>query len=224
MKKNLSYLSAALCLFAAVATSASAATFLMRFEVTNFGSLNDNPPPTDPVTGTIMWEAAEIHAPILSIDSIDMTIAGHPYSIGEITYVPPGYPEYDALIGGSLSGPFTMNDRTDDFWIRWETGSLLPYDFAYTSSATSGVWHTLDWGGLNPSGSFSIIEVPEPSTTAIWGVFVFLAAMLRSRQRKSMSSSMPNPAASGNGATALMCHAGCQGLALPERYRSATES
>jgi hypothetical protein len=179
MKKNLSYLSAAVCLFAAVATSASAATFLMRFEVTNFGSLNDNPPPTDPVTGTIMWEAAEIHAPILSIDSIDMTIAGHPYSIGEITYVPPGYPEYDALIGGSLSGPFTMSDRTDDFWIRWETGSLLPYDFAYTSSATSGVWHTLDWGGLNPSGSFSIIEVPEPSTTAIIGFLVFLAAVLR---------------------------------------------
>ena len=180
MKKNLSYLSAAVCLFAAITTSASAATFLMRFEVTNFGSLNGNPPPTDPVTGTIMWESAGVHDPILSIDSINMTIAGHPYSIGEITYVPPSYYDYEALIGGSVSVPRTMNDRTDDFWIRWDqTSTLLPYDFAYTSSATSGMWYTLDWGGLNPSGSFSIIEVPEPAATAIFGLFVFLAAVIR---------------------------------------------
>jgi hypothetical protein len=83
----------------------------MRFEVTNFGSLNGNPPPTDPVTGTIMWESAGIHDPILSIDSINMTIGGHPYSIGEITYVPPSYQDYEALIGGSASGPRTMTDR-----------------------------------------------------------------------------------------------------------------
>jgi hypothetical protein len=41
------------------------------------------------------------------------------------------------------------------------------------------MWYTLDWGGLNPSGSFSIIEVPEPSATVIFGLFVFLAAKLR---------------------------------------------
>jgi hypothetical protein len=180
MKKNLSYLSATVCLFAAITTSASGATFLMRFEVTRFGSLNGSPPPTDPVTGTIMWESTGIHDPIFSIDSINMTIGGHPYSIGEITYVPPGSYDYEALIGGSASGPRTMNDRTDDFWIRWDqANTLLPYDFAYTSSATSGMWYTSDWGGSNPSGSFSIIEVPESSAASIFGLFVFLAAMLR---------------------------------------------
>jgi hypothetical protein len=177
MKKNRSYLSAAVCLIAAITTSASAGTFLTRFEATNFGSQNGNPPPTDPVTGTIMWESTGIHEPIVSIDSIDMTIAGHSYSIGEITYLSSAN-DWWVLVGGSPSGD-NMQDQTDDFWIRWNRYALLPYDFAYTSSAISGAWGTLDWGGLNPSGFFSIIEVPEPSMSAIFGSFVFLAAMLR---------------------------------------------
>jgi hypothetical protein len=174
MKRNLSYLSAAVFLFAAITTSTSAGTFLTRFEVTNLGSSNGNPPPTDPVTGTIMWESTGIHDPILSIDSIDMTIAGHPYSIGEITYLSSAN-DWWVLVGGSPSGD-NMQDQTDDFWIRWNRFALLPYDFAYTSSTTSGTWYSAGWPTLDPS-AFSVSEIPEPSTTAICGLFVFLATV-----------------------------------------------
>lgn len=157
-------LSAVICLLAT--SSLSGATFLMRFEVTNFSSLNGNPPPTDPIIGTIMWEATGIRDPNLSIQSINMTIDGHSYSVGELAYEPDSY--YDnAIIGG---GPAARNMPfgADDFWIRWDhADTLLPYDFAYVSSKTPGMWYT-SWFGPNSPDSFSIIEVPEPSAAALF--------------------------------------------------------
>src|SRR5580765_8673323 len=90
-------------LLAAVPFTARPATIKMDFQVIGFIVSNGNPPPTDPVTGTILWEAAGVHDPILSFDSIDLTLDGHRYSIGEIGVPPPGYPITDGFIGGTLN-------------------------------------------------------------------------------------------------------------------------
>jgi hypothetical protein len=172
---------ASLALFSAITTTASAATFSLTFEVTGFHSFNGNLPPTDPVFGTIIWEAPGIHDPIQSIDSINMTLAGHSYSVGEIGYVREGGLN---MIGGISEGVDMMLDSTDDFWISWDPNTLTPSDFAYTSAERSGLWYA---NGFPPGSfpTFSITQVPEPSSTALVGL-AFLsrtALVLRKRLR-----------------------------------------
>jgi hypothetical protein len=154
---------ASLGLFAAITTTVSGATFSMTFEVTNFRSFNGSPPPTDPVFGTIIWEAADIHSTVQSIDSINMALGGHKYSLGEIGFLSQaGF----NVIGGTREGIDMMLDSTDDFSISWDPNSLMASDFAYTSSQLSGMWYT---PGL-PPGSFpifSITQIPEPSCVAL---------------------------------------------------------
>jgi hypothetical protein len=91
MSRTFFRLIASIALFAATLGTARAASFRMDFEVTGFIVSNGNPPPTDPVTGTIVWEATGIHDPIQSFDSISLTLDGHSYSTAEIGVPPPGY-------------------------------------------------------------------------------------------------------------------------------------
>jgi hypothetical protein len=42
------------------------------------------PPPTDPVIGSLIYEAATANSPIEGLVSIDLTIDGHIYDTGEL--------------------------------------------------------------------------------------------------------------------------------------------
>jgi hypothetical protein len=154
---------------AAVPVTTQAASFIMYFEVTGFPASNGNPPPTDPVTVTIVWEAAGIHDPIQSFDSINMTLDSHTYSVDEIGIPPPGYPMTDGLIGGTLNQVYQVVDHTDDFWVEWNQNSLTPFDFAYSSSQRSGIWFVSINNPVNFT-AFSITEVPEPSAIALFSL------------------------------------------------------
>jgi hypothetical protein len=179
MRMTIAWLIATLALLAAITSTASAATFSMTFEVTSLRSFNGSPPPTDPVLGTIIWDAPDIHSTVHSIDSINMTLGGHPYSPGEIGYLSQaGF----NMIGGISEGVDMMLDSTDDFWISWDPNTLTPTDFAYTSALRSGMWHANGF----PPGSFpvfSITQVPEPSPAALIGLaFLSSSALVLRRQ------------------------------------------
>jgi hypothetical protein len=162
--------------------SARAASFMMSFQVTGFPASLGNPAPTDPVTGSIVWEAAGIHSPIQSFDSINLTLDGHTYSINELGYLPDlsGPPPHD-LIGGNLNGTGIIYNQTDDFWIGWDRNSLQPVDFMYASSQRPGFWYASIYEPVSFT-SFSITQVPEPSTILL--VSLILSG-LRKRNRVS---------------------------------------
>jgi hypothetical protein len=183
MWKNDFRLIASAALFIAALGSARGDSFMMHFEVTGFPVSNGNPPPTDPVTGTIVWEAAGIRDPIQSFDSISMTLDGHSYSVDEIGVPPPGYPITGGLIGGTTNQVYRVANYTDDFWIRWNTNSLTPFDFTYASSRRSGIWYVSINSAVNFT-EFSITEVPEPSPDLLFGLGFLGTVAWRSRLRE----------------------------------------
>jgi hypothetical protein len=176
------HLIASIGLMAALGSAADAAIYQLDFEVTNFeGVFGSSPTPTDPVTGSIIWEAGGIRDPIQSFDSIYLILDGHTYGAGEIGYSRLDFPYSGIeLIGGTITGIGSMSKFTDDFWLRWDRNSLTPFDFSYTSSQRYGFWSAYE---SNPGSftSFSITEVPEPAFESL--VLLGLVALLPRRNR-----------------------------------------
>jgi hypothetical protein len=176
-------------MFTSEDTACSAAppaqVFMMQFSVTGF--VNDSGSgvavPTDPVVGTIVYQATGIHDPIQSFDSISMTIDGHSYAADELGYYRFPTPAWD-MIGGLTGGVDTLHNQTDDFIIRWYRDSLTPNDFIYTSSGRNGTFSSEQYYPVSFT-SFTITAIPEPAA----GVLLFLgAAMFSIRKLKRHSA------------------------------------
>ena len=166
----------AFCCEASIAARAS--TFYMYFEIRGFPISNGNHAPTDPVIGSIVWEAAGIHDPIQAFDSINLTLDGHVYSIFEIGIAPPnaGFP---CLIGGTLNSTPQINYLTDDFCISWDPNSLAPHSFDYSSSKRSGIWDVRTSG----FSAFSITPVPEPCSITLMALGALYIGCCRSSSK-----------------------------------------
>src|SRR5262249_42644801 len=61
--------------------------YVMNFQFSDFPTSNGNPAPTDPVIGSIAWQAASINGPVRGFDSISLILDGHTYSPNELHYV-----------------------------------------------------------------------------------------------------------------------------------------
>ena len=129
--------------------------------------------PTDPVTGTIIYEAASTTANIDSLTSINLIIDGHTYSIGELGFVSPFAVSDSAIYGTvndfSIATTNTPGGNKDDFLLIWNKDQLVPDLFLYSSSLRDGTgasWQT------NTFSDFTVTEssaVPEPATMLLLG-------------------------------------------------------
>jgi hypothetical protein len=186
IKNGRVFLEALLLAILSFTASARGDQFMMQFSVTHF--VNDSgsgvPVPTDPVTGTIIYQAASISDPIQTFSSIDMTIDGHSYSAQELGFYRFG-PEGWDMIGGVAGGVGTLYNQTDDFIIRWYRGSLAPFDFIYTSSRRDGEFDSAIYRDPYSFTSFTITQIPEPAISAILisGAAIFLTSRIKSKFR-----------------------------------------
>ena len=170
-----------LVLAAAVATLASAgphaSPILIEFTATGFTNLIDaTPPPADPVSGAIVYNAASTTAPIDSLASISLSIAGHTYLLDEVGFIPdPAI----GLVGGTIDGVGGSGNFEDDFLLLWELATGTPLLFLYASAGLSGIWLTSTF----PEFSVSVVPVPEPNSSAL--VALALLALLAARTFRS---------------------------------------
>jgi hypothetical protein len=157
-------------LFAIPLTPAFAIPITVSFTVTGFlaGA------PTDPVTASVVYDAASTTSNINSLTSIDLTIAGHSYSPAEVGFVE-GFPD-NTVIGGLVNGIGAVGANTDDFVINWDTSTLHPVIFAYSCATCDVVYFGFTFTQFNVTAASA---VPEPSSlttllTGILGFCVFL--------------------------------------------------
>jgi hypothetical protein len=155
-----------LCL--AFTSNATAAIFELDFTAIGFaatsGFVN---PPTDPVSGHIMYTAASLTSPIDSLTAISLVIGGHQYTLAEVGYSN-DFPNA-SLIGGLANGVTTISQNvftglSNDFWIYFKRSPFQPVDFYYSVDSSMAVWDTFRF---SQSSLTEVPAVPEPSTWAM---------------------------------------------------------
>ena len=158
--KNMVFLGAIALFLVVGVVPAQAVPIEVDFTATNFSS----GAPTDPVTGTIIYQAASTTADIVSLTSINLTIGGYTYSISEVGFISPyGTGGAYLAIGGKLNGVDAGNFLTNDFLLTWEKATLSSPYFVYTSTSSSSAWSTITFS------QFSVTAVPEPATMLLLG-------------------------------------------------------
>ena len=117
--------------------------------------------PTDPVVGSIVYDAASTTSTINSLTSINLTTAGHTYTLGEVGFLSPF--GADQFIYGLINGTTIVNG-TNDFVFRWNETTLIPVEFTY--SAVGGfqafLTHQLSPNSVSPPPS------PRYPSLAVW--------------------------------------------------------
>lgn len=178
--------SAALTLTLCLATiTAQAVPIQMTFTAVNFISSAGyaGTAPTDPVSGTISWDANSTTSPINSFISVNMTIDGHTYGLPELAWQ-----DLDGrfVIGGVNFGPDARKSGTNDFSIYYDSLALVPTGFNYTSANRQSD----SWGTANFS-QFSITAVPVPTAVWLFGSALGLMGWMRRKASNTGTRGYP---------------------------------
>jgi hypothetical protein len=163
----------AFALLVALVNSVCATPIAISFTAAQFSPvIGSDPAPADPVSGTLVYEAASTISPIDSLTSISLSIAGHSYGLAEIGFE---YASGIFTVGGLIDGVGGSGNFEDDFVLIWDN-TLTPLYFQYSVVGLPGIWATSTFSQLNVTESSN---VPEPSTLALVGMAILLCAFTR---------------------------------------------
>ena len=165
-------------------TPAGAIPITVSFTAASFIELEEAvAAPMDPVTGSIVYDAASTTSNINSLTSINLTIAGHTYLLSEVGFTSPF--GINQSIFGLLNGAFIFNG-TNDFDIRWNGTTLSPFNFLYAASSTPGIFLSSTFTQFSVTAAAA---VPEPSSLALLAAGVAaLCAFLPFARRRSIDN------------------------------------
>ena len=156
------------------AASIHALPITVSFTASSFPPSFGTPAPTDPVTGSLVYDAASSTSNINSLSSVNLTIDGHTYILGEVGFIS-AFGGTDQLVGGVLNGVTTIFAGTNDFVLRWNETTLAPISFTYSSTGTPG--RIFNTGTFTQFGVTS--AVPEPRSLVMVGAGIVVISFIR---------------------------------------------
>lgn len=184
MKNFLVCVLGALCLFAAP-NLAQAATYTINFSLNSSG-------PQSPFAGSFSYIAAAPDGPIQSLTDINLTVDGHVYTLGEVSFLnPPGgggpFADIATIFATSDGAGVPNSGATDDFFLAYHpvTLDLAPgLAFLYTT-ANFGQPFGATTGVLSRS---EVAPVPLPAAVVLFGSGLGLMGLLVRRRRSKASA------------------------------------
>lgn len=171
-----------LILVAALSLSAAAAhasVFKLDFSAANFGPgiFSGTTAPQATVSGSFTISAPTLYAASTTIQSVDLTIAGHRYTLSEV-----GVGNYSDgyVFGAVVNGIGVTRTNDNDFYL------ILSSTFNVFAYSVTGIADT--WTTRSITGTFTpqaVGGVPEPATWTILMVGVAGLAASRLRRRRA---------------------------------------
>jgi hypothetical protein len=178
MHKNLALGIAILALSIASTQNAQAATFNLSFSANNFTDGGASIPPDSSVSGTFSYDALDINSPITSLNSVNLTISGYSYTLGELDFTSFGT---NSSIGGTNFAP-SVGTSTNDFFVSFNHTTQSPSRILYATSGSTGIYF----------GNFTAFNITPAAATSVPEPFTIIGSLIGGtaavRMRKKLKS------------------------------------
>ena len=138
---------------------ARAIPITVSFEATGFTGVGV--PPADPVVGSIVYDAASTTANINSLTSINLTIAGHTYTLTELDFASVSPNQFIE----ALTNHTTLVRGNNNFEISWMTPQLNNPSFLYSAPGASDIYLSKTFTQFSVTAEQT--PVPEPTSLSI---------------------------------------------------------
>lgn len=160
------------------ATGAQAADYQLDFTASGFGPglFSNLAAPQSPISGSFVFSAPSLGAAITSINAVNLVIAGHSYTLPEVSFgaYGDGY-----LFGAKSNGVGMTMASTDDFYL------IVSSSLNVLTYAQQGVFDTWSTGLVAVSYGPLVSPVPEPGKTATLLAGLAALGLLRARRQRT---------------------------------------
>lgn len=173
----------------AFGSTARAVPVTLEFTVNDFPpTFAGTPAPVDPVSGVIVYEAADQTAPIESLISISLGIGGHSFTVGELGFTSSAV-STSHIIGGTLNGVAGVTTFTNDFTIQFDRVAQpgVGANFVYASDGLFGIWRSTNFTRFSLTAGAT--QVPEAGSASVLLGGLIMAAWTRRRRKPTRQPS-----------------------------------
>ncbi len=182
-----------LALGLATAALVNAAPVTIEFSASGFQNGGVQHPGFDgPIHGSITWDSQHPTDPMGALTGIDLTIAGHVYTLAEVGIANEGSTQ--TAIGASPSGfnAAVGNGLAHDFLLVIDRVNPRIDTFAFTVEGKTGaIW----WFPTHTEARFASQDVPEPGGLVLAAAALGALGLARRRQPALPSAALPGSSA-----------------------------